>query len=73
MKDWQKNIIAGGVGAGVGAGTYGVIGGVGIAALGGAAGVTLGPFIAIGAGIGFAGHGLYWLGKQIGGRKKKID
>ena len=53
-------------GAAAGAATYSVIGGVGIAATGTAVGVTLGPFIAIGAVIGGAGYGLYRLGKYIG-------
>jgi hypothetical protein len=55
----------GAAGAAVGAGTYAVIGGVGVVAAG-EVGITLGPFIAIGAGIGLAGYGIYWLGKQIG-------
>ena len=71
MEDWQKNIIAGVAGGAAGAGVYGAIGGIGIAVAGTAVGVTLGPFIAIGAGVGFAGHGIYWLGKQIAGKKKQ--
>ncbi len=36
-----------------------------------AVGVTLGPFIAIGAGVGAVGYGLYWLDKQVGRPKQK--
>jgi hypothetical protein len=54
------------VGAAAGATTYGVIGGIGVAVSGTAVGVTLGPFICIGAGIGLTGYGLVWLGKQLG-------
>ena len=55
----------------VGAGIYGVIGGgVGLAACGTAIGITLGPFIAIGSGLGLVGYGVYCLGKQIGKSKK---
>ena len=58
-------------GAAIGASTYHVIGGIGIAAIGTAVGVTLGPFIGIGAGVGLGGYSLYWLGKQIEGKKAK--
>ena len=71
MKEAYKAATAGIVGAGAGAATYGAIGGVGIAATGTAVGVTLGPFIAIGAGVGLAGYGVYWLGKQIGRKKSE--
>ncbi len=71
MEDGYKAVAAGLAGGGVGAATYGVIGGVGIAATGTAVGITLGPFIAIGAGVGLASYGLYWLGKQVGGKKQK--
>lgn len=71
MKDGFKAATAGVVGAGAGAATYGVIGGVGIAVSGTAVGITIGPFVAIGAGLGLAGYGLYWLGKQVGGKKEK--
>jgi uncharacterized membrane protein len=47
------------------------IGGIGVAATGTAVGITLGPFIAIGAGVGLTAYGLYWLGKQVGQRGKK--
>jgi hypothetical protein len=74
MKEGTKNgvkaIVSAGVGAGAGAATYATIGGVGIAATGTAVGITLGPFIAIGAGIGLTTYGLYWLGKQVGQNKK---
>lgn len=68
-KDGFKAVGAGVVGAGIGAATYGTIGGIGVAATGTAIGITLGPFIAIGAGIGLTGYGLYWLGKQVGRKK----
>ena len=71
MNEGPKAGVAAGVGAAAGAATYGAIGGVGIAATGTAVGVTLGPFIAIGAGIGLAGYGVYWLGKQVGKKKKE--
>jgi hypothetical protein len=75
MKDGTKNALqAAGTtvgGAAAGAATYGIIGGIGVAAGGTAVGITLGPFICIGAGLGLTGYGIYWLGKQIGGRAKK--
>jgi hypothetical protein len=44
----------------------------GIAATGTAVGITLGPLMTIGAGVGLTGYGIYWLGKQIGkGQKQK--
>lgn len=74
MKEGTKDALkAGGsaVGGGaVGAAIYSVIGGIGIAGGGTAVGITLGPFIAIGSGIGLAGYGLYWLGKQVDDKKK---
>jgi len=70
MKDATKAGVATVAGAGAGALTYGTIGGVGIAATGTAVGITLGPFIAIGAGIGLTGYGIYWLGKQVGRKGK---
>jgi hypothetical protein len=60
------------LGGACGAGLYALIGGVGVTAVGTGIGITLGPFIAIGAGIGGAGYGLVWLGKQIG-RKKRTN
>ncbi len=68
-KDAAKAIGSAAVGAGVGAGWYAAAGGVGVAGLGGAIGITLGPFIAIGAGVGLAGYGVYWLGKEVGRAK----
>lgn len=59
MKDSTKAGISTVVGAGAGAATYGTIGGVGIAATGTAVGITLGPFIAIGAGLGLTTYGVY--------------
>ena len=70
-KDGLKAVATTAVGAGAGAATYGIIGGVGVAATGTAVGVTLAPFIAIGAGVGLVGYGLYWLGKQVGHTEKK--
>ena len=61
------------VGAGVGTGIYATIGGIGVAATGTAIGITLGPFIAIGAGVGLTGYGIYWLGKQVGSKNAKIE
>ena len=66
-----KTAAAGVAGGAAGAGIYATIGGVGVAATGTAVGITLGPFIAIGTGVGLVGYGLYWLGKQVGGTKKK--
>ena len=63
---WASAIGAGAVGVAAGAGTYGVIGRVGIAAGGTAVGITLGPFITIGAGVGLTAYDIYWLGKQAG-------
>ena len=60
-----------GIGAAAGAATYGVMGGIGVAAGGTAVGITLAPFIAIGAGIGLFGYGLYWLGRQSSGGSKR--
>ena len=70
-KDGLKAVAAGAAGAGAGAATYGIIGGLGLAAMGTAVGITLGPFIAIGAGIGLTGYGTYWIGKQVGRKEKK--
>jgi hypothetical protein len=73
MTENAKNAVkaAGSAAAGgvAGASIYGVIGGIGVAAGGTAVGISLGPFIAIGSGVGLAGYGIYWLGKQVGGRK----
>ena len=52
------------VGGAAGAATYASIGGVGVAAAGTAVGVTLAPFVAIGAGVSLLGWGLYSLGKR---------
>jgi len=66
-----KALTAGAGGAAAGAVLYSTIGGIGVAATGTAVGITLGPFIAIGAGVGFTAYGLFWLGKQVGQRGKK--
>ncbi len=73
MKEPVKAGIAAVGGAGIGAGTYGIIGGVGVAASGTAVGITLVPFIAIGAGVGLTGYGIYWLGKQVGRKQQAED
>jgi hypothetical protein len=67
MNDAVKAVGTAVAGGAAGAATYGVIGGIGVAAAGTAVGITLGPLVCIGAGVGLAGYGLYWLGKQIGG------
>jgi hypothetical protein len=51
-------------GGAAGALTYATVGGVGVAAAGTAVGITLAPFVAIGAGVGLVGWGLYSLGKR---------
>jgi hypothetical protein len=53
------------IGGAVGAGIYSAIGGMGLTAVGTAVGITLGPFIAIGAGLGGAVYRVFWLGKQF--------
>ena len=68
-KDAAKAVVSAGGGAAFGAGVYSVIGGVGLAVGGTALSVTAGPFIAIGAGLGAVGYGIYWLGKQVGENK----
>ena len=73
MKEPVKAGIATVAGAAVGTGTYSVIGGIEVAATGTAIGVTLGPFIGIGASVGLGGYCLYWLGKQVGQKKSKND
>lgn len=68
QKEAAKTAAAAATGASIGAGIYGTIGGVGVVAAGTGVGITLGPFIAIGAGVGTAAYGVYWLGKQVGGK-----
>lgn len=69
MRNSQKEVLKTAacsvLGGAAGAGTYGVIGGVGLTVVGTGVGITLGPFIAIGAGLGAAGYGIFWAGKQI--------
>ena len=55
---------AGLAGAGAGALTYGALGGIGVAAMGTAVGITLAPFACIGAGVGLVGYGCYQLGRK---------
>lgn len=69
-KETLKAAASGAAGGVAGAGAYAAIGGVGVAATGTAVGITLGPLIAIGSGLGLAGYGLYRLGKQVGKSKK---
>lgn len=57
-----------GAGAAAGAGLYGAIGGIGVTILGTAVGVTLGPMVAIGSGLGLVGYGFYSLGKRTAGQ-----
>ena len=71
MKEPLKAATATGAGAIGGALAYKIIGGIGIAIKGTAVGVTLGPFIAIGAGVGLTGYGIYWLGKQLNKNKQE--
>ncbi len=66
LKEIAKAAGAAAGGGAVGAGVYGTIGGIGVAAAGTAASITLGPFIAIGTGVGLAGYGVYKLGKWAG-------
>lgn len=54
------------VGAAAGAGTYAVVGGLGLAGLGSAVGITLFPMIGIGAAIGTVGYQLYRWGRRSG-------
>ena len=60
-----------GAGAIAGAVAFKAVGGIGVAAGGTAFGLTVGPFIAIGAGVGAVGYGLYWLGKQVGRKDRE--
>ena len=73
MKEGAKKTLkcagAGAVGAAAGFGAHAAIGSIGLALTGTAVGITLGPFIAIGAGAGLLGYGLYWLGKEVAGSK----
>lgn len=72
-KELLKTAMASAGGGAVGAATYSIIGGVGVTAVGSAVGVTLGPFVAIGAGLGAVGYGVYWLGKQVAAKKNKTN
>jgi len=62
----KKTLTSTGVGAVVGGTTYATIGGMGLALCGTAVGITLGPMIAIGAGVGLVGSVLHSLGKKDG-------
>lgn len=64
-KDVAKAVGTTAVGAATGAATYASIGGLGLTAVGTGVGITLGPFIAIGAGVFALGYGIFWLGKQV--------
>lgn len=65
-KDAIKTAAASVAGGAFGAVIYGIIGGVGLAATGAGFSMTLGPLIAIGAGLGATGYGIFWLGKVLG-------
>jgi len=64
-KDALKAAASTAVGGTAGAALYGAIGGVGVTAVGTGIGITLGPFIVIGAGLGATSYGIFWLGKQL--------
>lgn len=53
-------------GAASGAATYGVVGGVGVAALGTAVGITLAPWMILGAAVVTTGYGVYQAGRRAG-------
>ena len=54
-----------GVGAAAGAGVSATVGGIGLAAMGTAVGVSMAPLAAVGAGIGALSYGAYRLGKRV--------
>jgi hypothetical protein len=55
-------------GLGAAAAAWGIVGNIGLAAGGGAVGVGLAPFLAVGAGVGLAAWGLVRIGKSLGNR-----
>ena len=57
------------IGAIVGLFVFLLIGGIGVALLGTAVGITMGPFVLIGACLFGLLYGVYWLGKQIGSKR----
>lgn len=68
-KEVVKNaVVSGFVGGAAGATTYGVMGGIGLAAAGTAVSVTLGPFIAVGVGLGAFTYGVFSLGRRCAAR-----
>lgn len=64
-KEALNTVGSAGAGAVAGVGIYSLTGGIGIAVGGTAVGLTVGPFIVIGAGVGATAYGIYWLGKQV--------
>ena len=65
VKDEAKKVLpVAAVGAGVGAGTYATIGGLGLVGLGTAVGITLVPMMVIGGTLAAGGYGLYRLGRR---------
>jgi hypothetical protein len=75
VKQFTKRLLKTGAstvtGGALGAGTYDVIGGIGVAATGTAVSVTLAPLIVVGSGLGAAAYGLYWLGSAVTSRRMK--
>lgn len=57
------------LGGACGAGLYCTIGGVGLTAVGTGVGITLAPFVVIGASFGATGYGLVWLGRKLEKRR----
>ena len=73
MKELTKLCIHTGVGATLGAAANCSIGGIGVAAMGTAFSITLGPFIAIGAVGGSALYAVCWFVKRADRKKRAED
>lgn len=71
LKGMAKAAGAAAGGGAVGAGVHGIVGGGGGAAVGTAESIPLGSWIAIGAGVGLAGFGIYKLA-EWGWRKREV-
>lgn len=71
LKEMAKAAGAAAGGGAVGAGVHEIVGGGGGAAVGTAKSIPLGPCIAVGAGVGLAGYGIYKLAKW-GWRKREV-